>query len=403
MKQFIALFCVTSLFSMTGCADSGPDLLIRGARVYDGTGKPGYVMDIAVTDGFITDMGINLPVSGNREIHASGLVAAPGFIDAHSHADWSLWDLPDNACILRQGITTCIAGQCGASPVHLSGFFEKINTRGMTTNLALLVGQGSLRDSVMGETDAQPTAAQLRRMEDLVTQAMQEGAFGLSTGLEYVPGAYAGIDELAALAARAAAYGGIYATHMRDEGAGIEEAIREALEIGRRAGLPVQISHLKICHQTRWGQARKILDLLESARQEGLTVYADQYPYTAWMSSLTILAPPWSREGGRDAFRARLVDPDTRSRIVGEILEDWGEQSERPERMIVAIYTEETEYEGKSLRDICLLRGMEPTDRNAAQVALDLMAAGEGSVIGRMMDETGCAHVHGRSQGDDIY
>jgi N-acyl-D-amino-acid deacylase len=320
------------------------DLLIRGARVVDGTGAPAMTGDVAVESGVIVEVGRFGRPAARHVVAADGAVVAPGFIDLHTHSDFTLPRFPRAPAMTRQGVTTQVLGNCGFSPFpvapatagllraksafldagldwdwsDLDGYASRLAALPLACNLALLVGHGTVRVAVMGFDDRGPTGAELDAMGELVAGAMRQGAFGLSSGLIYAPGCFAATDELAALARVAAAAGGFYASHIRDEAAGLLDAMGEAIEIGRRAGAAVQLSHHKAMGPANWGKVRDSLALLERSHASH-DVLADQYPYTAGSTTLLALLPGWAVAGGVPALRERLADPAARKRLTDEL------------------------------------------------------------------------------------
>ena len=294
------------------------DLLIVTGTVLDGTGSPGVRVDVGIKDGVVTRVGPLRGQPATDTIDASGRVVAPGFIDVHTHADDPAKSpLLEN--FIRMGVTTVVAGNCGDSSESIAAELDSIRRNGISVNFATLVGHNTVRAAVLGSADRAPDAAELNRMKALVAKAMEEGAVGLSTGLQYVPGIYAGRDEIVELARVAGEAGGIYASHMRNEGTRVAEAIEETIAIGEAARCPVQISHLKIDSPNRWGTGGALLEMIRAARRRGVDVRADQYAYTAGASSLSIRFPGWALEGGRAKIAERLNDPATWERIKGEV------------------------------------------------------------------------------------
>lgn len=294
------------------------DLLIRGGRLVDGTGAPARPADVAVAAGRIAAVGSLDPTLAADVLDATSLVVAPGFIDVHTHAD-GLAERPLAEHFVRMGVTTVVAGNCGSSPVDIGGALAAIERARPAINIATLVGHGSVRREVMGTARRAPTDDELSRMQQIVGRAMADGAFGLSTGLQYVPGTYAEADEIVALARVAAAAGGLYATHMRNEGTALEAAVSESIAVGERAGCPVQISHLKVDAPSHWGASARALALIDAARARGVRVAADQYLYDAASSSLGIRFPAWALEGGEASIAERLTDQATWARIREEM------------------------------------------------------------------------------------
>jgi N-acyl-D-amino-acid deacylase len=320
------------------------DLLIRGARIVDGTGTAAVTGDVAVEEGVIREVGRLGRQAARRVVAVDGAVVAPGFIDLHTHSDFVVPRFPRAPAMTRQGVTTQVLGNCGFSPFpvapatagllraasafldaglswdwsDLDGYARGLAELPLACNLALLVGHGSVRIAVMGFDDRAPTAAELEVMRELVALAMRQGAFGLSSGLIYAPGSFAEIAELTELARVAAASGGFYASHIRDEAAGLLDAMGEAIETGRRAGAGVQLSHHKAMGRANWGRVRDSLALLERSHA-GHDVLADQYPYTAGSTTLLALLPDWAVAGGMPAMRERLADEAARRRLAGDL------------------------------------------------------------------------------------
>ncbi len=292
------------------------DAVIRHGRVVDGTGNPAFFADVAIHEGKIAAVG-RVEGKGQNEVDATGLVVAPGFIDVHTHAD-DLDEMPEADNFARMGVTTVLAGNCGSSALDLEAVFGKIELARPSINFATLVGHGSVRRRVMGGSfDREPTAAELEEMQEHVARAMQAGAVGLSTGLIYLPGTFSRTEELIAMAAVAAAYDGVYATHMRNEGEDIRGALAEVFEIARATGIRGHVSHIKLSGKANWGQADAVLAAIEGARAEGLDITQDQYLYTASSTGISQLIPESAREG--DRLKERLADPAQKTRIVAEM------------------------------------------------------------------------------------
>jgi N-acyl-D-amino-acid deacylase len=386
------------------------DLLIAGGMVIDGSGTPRRRADVGIVGDRISAVAPLAGARAGRVIDASGLVVAPGFIDMHSHADFTLPALPTADSKVAQGFTLEVVGNCGASPAPLApeqrgdvieaaalvvpplawdwtsfgSFLESLRRRGTGVNVAALVGHGTLRIRVMG-MDARPaTPAELRALAREARQAMDEGAVGLSTGLIYPPGVVAGTDELVTLARAVGEAGGLYASHIRGEGDTLEAAVAEAIEIGRRAALPVQISHLKAAGRPNWPKMAAVIARIEAARAEGLDVTADMYPYRAGSASLRSLLPDWAQAGGRAALLGRLGDGLARRRVA-EALEGPGIARDAGwDGVYLASYPVRPEYEGRSLADLALERKRAPSE-----AVLDLLLEGEGEadMISFMMSE----------------
>jgi N-acyl-D-amino-acid deacylase len=292
------------------------DVIIAGGRVVDGTGKPAFLADVAIKDGHIAKIG-EITGTATTRIDAKGLVVAPGFIDVHTHSDDLVELLPKSEHFLKMGVTSIVTGNCGGSNLDVAAFFKNIEIKGVSPNVATLIGHNTVRRKAMGGTfDRAPTEAELTEMKRLVDQAMKDGAVGLSTGLIYLPGTFAKTEEILALAKAVAPYDGIYASHMRNEGGRITEAIGELLTIARGAGVRAEVSHIKLSGENTWGQADKILALLDQARAEGVRVRQDQYAYTASSTSLRQLIPDEAFTSGQETFMAMLADPKAKAEIV---------------------------------------------------------------------------------------
>lgn len=281
-------------FAAFGCSSEPPPLatVIAGATVYDGSGGPGQVISVRIVGDRIVDVGDLVPGEGDWYFDGTGLALAPGFIDTHSHADRDLSDQPDALAAVSQGITTVVVGQDGGSPYPLGSFFEALDSAPAAVNVTSYVGHGTLRRLVLGDDYRRPASrVEIDSMRALLYRALDAGALGLSTGLEYDPGIYADYDELLSLTQTVSAEGGRYISHIRSEDRSFWEALDEIIRLGREAGIPVQISHLKLAMRGLWNQADSLVAVLDRARAEGVQITADVYPYTYWQSSLTVLFP----------------------------------------------------------------------------------------------------------------
>ncbi|MCI0683572.1 MAG: D-aminoacylase [Gemmataceae bacterium] len=327
------------------------DVVLQGATLYDGAGGPGKPGDVAIKDDRIVAVGTFQTKGKPRVLDCSGLIITPGFIDLHTHSDYPLQKKPTNMNrnYLAQGVTTVVTGNCGAGPVDVAGYFRKLEELGQGANVIHQVPHNDVRKKAMGNVNREPTAEELKKMEDLVDQGMRDGAWGLATGLIYNPGTYAKTEELIALAKVAAKHGGFYASHMRNEADTIFEALEEILAIARKAGIRVHISHIKVTGRRNWGKAPDVIAFIRRARQEGLKVTADQYPYPASSTSLMAMAIPakW-REGDNKDLLARLDDPELGPKIRHEIERlivdrDYGKS------LKIASFKSRPEWQGKPL------------------------------------------------------
>jgi N-acyl-D-amino-acid deacylase len=294
------------------------DVIIRHGRVVDGTGNPAFFADVAIKDGRIVALG-RITGTARTEIDAAGLVVAPGFIDVHTHAD-DVAEMPQAENFVRMGVTTLVAGNCGGSALDVAKLFQAVEQTNVAVNVATLIGHNSVREKAMGGSfDRRPTTKELARMKELVEQGMKDGAVGLSTGLIYQPGVFAKTEEIVELAKVAAAYDGIYTSHMRHEDNQIYQALDEVFQVAREAGIRAEVSHIKLAGPSAWGQANRVLAYIEKARAEGLDVTQDQYAYTASSTGLSQLIPDWALEGGRSEFRKRLADPVQKATMVADM------------------------------------------------------------------------------------
>jgi N-acyl-D-aspartate/D-glutamate deacylase len=310
------------LLALLAAAEPAPvaaDIVLKGGTVYDGSGKPGVVGDVAIKGDRIVAVGEFATAGGPKVIDCTGLVVAPGFIDLHTHSDEGSIQADrtrQNLSYLKQGVTTIVTGNCGAGPTDVAGFYSQIEKNGIGSNVAHLVPHNDVRMKVTGNVNRVPTADELEKMKQLVEQGMKDGAWGLSTGLIYNPGTYAKTPEIVELAKVAAKHGGIYASHIRHEENGLLDAIAEAIAIGKQAGLPAHVSHIKCSTRPMWGKSADAIAMIEAARAAGHVVTADQYPYTASSTSLrAIVVPNQYREGSTQDFRDRLSDPELGPKI----------------------------------------------------------------------------------------
>jgi len=375
----------------TGDEPAGaPDLLLTGGTIVDGSGEPGFTGDVAVQGGRVVAVSRE-PLSREgveRVIDAGGWVVAPGFIDLHAHLE-PLPLLPGAESHIRQGVTTALGGPDGSSPWPLGEYLSAREAAGVGLNVAFLVGHNTLRQRVMGTEQRAPTAEELARMEGMVAQAMEEGAFGLSTGLRYIPGFFAETGEVVALARVAAERGGIYTSHLRDEGLDLMEGVGEGIRIGAEAGIPVVLTHHKVVGAPMWGSSARSLAMIDSARAAGLDIMADQYPYTATHTGIGILVPSWALAGGDEALLERLDDPVQRDSILAGIL--WNLENDRGggdlSRVQFARVTWDPALEGRTLRDLAVREGVEPTLENGARLVAEVMRRGGANAIFHVLDE----------------
>lgn len=359
------------------------DVTLAGGTVYDGLGNPGRPADVAIRADTIAAIGDLSRATADARLDVTGLAVVPGFIDIHSHATSStaarsgIVQRPGVENYVRQGVTTVLGGQDGSSAVPVAPLLEALEADPPAINVGTFVGHGSVRAFVMGNVDRAPTPDELDRMTTLVADAMAAGAFGLSSGLEYTPGAFADVDELVALAQEIAPYDGLYISHIRDEGGRLLASVDEVIAVGEGAGVKAQVTHHKLIGKHRWGGSTASLALIDEARMRGVDVASDQYPYTASSTGLTILFPSWSLEGSRNDRLARLRDPAARARIRDAIVEHLeNERGGDPATVVAASCPFDSSLNGQSLADILAARGEAVTLPNAAELAIELLERG---------------------------
>lgn len=369
------------------------DLVITNARVVDGTGNPWFRADIGIKNGRIARIGRLTATDGARVIDARGQIVAPGFIDVHTHVE-SIYQQPEAENFVRMGVTSLVTGNCGNSATDIAQFLGKMKEQPLAVNLATLIAHGSVRNEVLGLENRAPSLEELRRMEALVEQAMKDGAVGLSTGLIYVPGIYAKTDEVVQLARVAARYGGVYATHMRNEGNEVVAAIRESLQIGEQAGLPVEISHFKISSRKLWGQSTQTIEMVREARRRGQMVTVDQYAYTASSTSLDSRLPGWLLEGGREAGKKRLAEPEVRERVVREVKESLKASGFKDfDYAVVAGYEPNPSFNGKSIAAITKQAHGKTDVKSQIEQMLEMYMAGGAAMIYHGMSEPDVQYI----------
>jgi N-acyl-D-amino-acid deacylase len=387
----VLIAAFAALFVVAPSAQVPPyDLVIRNARIVDGTGSPWYRADLAVRGDTIARIAPRIDAPAARTIDAAGQVVSPGFIDLHTHARRGIFQVPTADNYVRQGVTTLMEGPDGSSPLPIKPFLDRVAATRVTPNFGMFVGQGTVRDQVIGPVNRKATPEEIEKMRGLVRQGMEQGAFGLSSGLFYVPGTFTPTAEVIELAKVAGAMGGIYISHMRDEAAGILDSVRETIEIGEKGGLPTQLTHHKIVGRKNWGKSVDTLKLVEEARARGVDATIDQYPYTASSTSIqAALMPAWSLEGGRDEILKRLRAATMRSEIQKEtarlILEERGGGD--PNNVQLARCEWDSSLAGKRLGEVTKGRGLEPTIENAAETALWLVEKGGCSAIFHAINE----------------
>jgi N-acyl-D-amino-acid deacylase len=382
----VAAFVACAVAASAFAADPDFDLVLRNARVVDGTGSPWYRADLAIRGDTIARIAPRVAGSSRRTLDASALVVSPGFIDVHTHAGRAIFEVPTADNYIRQGVTLIMEGADGGGPsmsgspsVPIKPWLDRLEALPKAINIGAFIGQGGIRAAVIGLDNRPASASELDRMRALVLQDMKDGAFGLSTGLFYVPGAFTPQDEVVELQKVVAPFRGLHTSHMRDEAAGVADSVRETISIGERGGVPTQVSHHKMIGKANWGRSVETLKLIDAARERGVDATLDQYPYTA--SSTTIqaaLLPKWALEGGLAQTIARIKDPATRAKMKPEIAASI--MNERgggdPRNVVVSLCEWDATLAGKNLADIARMRGLEASVDNAAEVVLWLVGNG---------------------------
>ena len=387
-----ALICLVLAVAQRGLSqDSAPvDVLLRNATLYDGVSEEPMRGDVAIRGDRIDAIGKSLEVSAIWTIDCEGMVICPGFIDLHNHSDRRIVKsvMRANMNFVTQGCTTVVTGNCGSGPFNVAAYYRTVEEAGAGTNVAHLLPQGALRKEAMGTALRGPTDDEMKNMLELADRAMRDGAWGMSTGLIYVPSSYAETDELIALAKTVSRHGGIYASHIRGEGAGLLTAVSEALQIGREAALPVHVSHFKSSGRSNWGLVRRAVQKIQAARDAGQIVTADQYPYIASSTSLDAsLLPAWARAGGRKELLKRLTDTKTGPQIRKHV-ERSLEDRNGGESIRIARYSPQPEWAGKSLQRIAESEGKSPVD-----LAFQIFRGGGAQIVNFSMSEEDVRHV----------
>lgn len=383
------------LILLSSCASKESyDLVIVNGLVYDGSGEPAKVVDLGIQGDQITAIGALKQADSKRRIDAKGLIVSPGFIDTHVHLDpmESFFKLAASESHIRQGVTTSFGGPDGRGVPQQFGFGAYLDTVakiGVGMNVGFLTGHNTIRKRVMNLDNRAPTETELKQMVDRVATAMEEGAYGISTGLKYLPGNFSNVEEVIALSKAVSNRGGVYTSHLRDEGLAIMPAIREAIQISKEADIRVILTHHKVIGKPMWGKSNETLTLVDSARQKGLKIRLDQYPYNASHTGISVLIPTWARAGGAKAFKKRVSKPNIRKQIEAEIvfniLNDRGGEDLR--RIQFSKVKWKPGLEGKTLHDWAVMKQMEPSVSNGAKLVIEAQLQGGAGCIFHAMDE----------------
>jgi N-acyl-D-amino-acid deacylase len=374
-KNCLILFLLHLLSSLSLLGQGIADIVIKNARIIDGTGNPWYRGDILVSSGKIVNIVAPGKGTAQKVIDAKDMVASPGFIDVHMHLDGNEFRNPQATNFIYDGVTSVITGNCGSSKVDIKAYLNQLDSLRLSINVGTLVGHSTLRRTVVGPYANRPASEEeMRKMEKLLDQAMQDGAFGLSTGLIYIPGTYGSTDELIRLAKISALYNGIYTSHMRSEADSVVEAIDEALLIGKESGCRVELSHFKVAGRNNWGRSKQTLQQVINARQRGIDVVIDQFPYGAESTHLSTLLPKEFLSDGPDSVLARLKQPATRTQAKKFLLDNLRKENLKHfNYAVMASYPADPTLNGKSIADINVLKGRKKKASEEAETILELI------------------------------
>ncbi len=365
------------------------DLILEHGKVVDGTGNPWKRTDIGIKGNTIEAIGDLNAFRAKQRIDVSNYVVCPGFIDVHSHVEGSLEHRPDAKNFVFDGVTTLVTGNCGSSRPDLKSYFNYLSELNIGINLASLIGHNTIRRTILGNQDRMPNPEEMRKMKMMVSKAMLDGALGLSTGLIYLPGAFAKTDEIVELAREVRQYGGVYVSHIRHEDDRVFSAVKEAAAIGLQAKIPVQISHFKITGKRNWGRSIELIQLIEDYRSRGLDITVDQYPYTASSTRLDVLLPEWSREGNLDDIRQRLAEPKVRKRVALEMRALLDQMKFKNYGFaVVANCSWDSSLNGLSITEINKKWGKTSKLKNEIETILAMMEKGRTQMIYHKMNES---------------
>ena len=369
------------------------DIILKNGKIIDGTGNPWFYGDIGIVKNKIISIGNLSKYKADKTIDVTGLIVSPGFIDVHTHIEGDEKKTPTADNFIYDGVTTVITGNCGSSNINIKKYFKQLDSIKLSVNVGTLIGHNDVRQAVLGEANVTPDAAQLKKMENIIEQAMRDGAMGFSTGLIYTPGIYSKTDEVVALAKAAAKYHGIYTSHMRNESDKIFDAINEAIDIGRQANMRVEISHFKV-GLPNWNRSDEMIAMVEKAREEGLDVTVDQYPYTASSTTLNVLLPDWLLAGGHDSVLRRLNKPATHQKVVDEMIKDMTRRGRSHfDYAVVAHCDGDPSINGKNIMQINILKGRESTIPNEIETILDITKIGSASMVFHGMNEADVENI----------
>ena len=388
MKKRFTYFVL--IFLLISCKEKQQwDIIILNGNVLDGNGTPAQQLDIGIKYGRIDAIGDLKDEKAAQIIDATDLTVSPGFIDLHAHIE-PLMNLPDAESAVKQGVTTSLGGPDGSCPWPLGKYMDSLqNNFSLGMNVAYLTGHNTIRRKVMGNENRKPTPSELDTMKAFVQRAMNEGAFGLSTGLKYLPGTFAETTEVIELSKVAAKSGGIYTSHLREEGLGLIAGVKEAIQIGKESGIPIVLTHHKAIGKPMWGASKRTTALVDSARKVGIDVMMDQYPYTASSTGLSVLFPSWALEGSSEDFKKRVSDPIKKKKILEATLFNINNDRGGGDLHLIQFSSVDwdTTLQGKTLYDYALLNNVEPTPENGAKLAVEMQLKGGAGCIFHAISE----------------
>jgi len=390
---FLSLLLCSMAFIATAQSQTA-DLILQNGRILDGTGNSWYKSNIAISNGKIQAIGKLNGWTATRTIDVQNQIIAPGFIDVHTHIEGEEKKNPLAENFILDGVTTVVTGNCGLGQTNISRYFSMLDSLHTSINVATLIGHNDVRKAAMGSANRLPSESEMQRMEQIVEDAMKSGAVGFSTGLIYIPGTYSKTEEVVRLAKVAAKYNGVYASHIRNEGDSVAPAIREAINIGKEAVIPVEISHFKVSGQQNWGRSTETIAMVEAARAEGQDVTIDQYPYTASSTSLSTLLPDWVLADGSDSIKARLSRPEIKERVIKHMITNLKKRSLKHfSYTVVAYYKADTTYNGKSIEDINVGNGNPHKVQAEAETIISMMMQGGASMVFHGMSEKDVSNI----------
>lgn len=390
----LTLILLISFLCDSFAQNNTADIILRNGRILDGTGNSWFKSNIAISNGKIIAIGQLKDWSATRTIDVQNQIIAPGFIDVHTHIEGDEKRNPTADNFILDGVTTVVTGNCGLSKTNIGSYFSMLDSLQTSINIATLIGHNDVRKAAMGTANRAPSEQEMQRMEKIVEDAMKNGAVGFSTGLIYIPGTYSKTEEVVRLAKVAARFNGVYASHIRSEGDSVVSAIREAINIGTEANIPVEISHFKVSGQQNWGRSSETIGWVEEARAAGFDVTIDQYPYTASSTSLSTLLPDWVLADGNDSINARLNRPEIKEQVIEYMIKNLKKRSLKHfSYTVVASYKADTSFNGLSIEAINQRLGKPHKVKSEAATIIDMMLKGGASMVFHGMSEKDVSNI----------